>query len=193
MPFSLGTFFTDVANSTTFNSVVNNPIYSALIITLLILVIIYFMYRDAYDDSEGSFWTTFIRSGIYILLVNLAMVYLHYNNQEREYEKRSQERVVTQLVEGTTKTTGAGMPANETVIMPRTVGRGETEATGVGTGAGAGANGSGMSISVNNPAGSPLNLSITAGGAGEQRGDNVELEEKPATLEAFNRRGALPM
>lgn len=160
MSFSFGKFFTDIADSTTYNSIINNPIYSAVVITLIIMIIIYFMYRDAYeDDEDNSFWTVFLRSGIYILLANLGIVYLHYNSLDREYEQKHSIKLMDKAVSGTTNNgiAGAGegiMDVDETPITANIRGQGE--------GGGASNTGEGMNITIRNPSNTPLNLTVGA-------------------------------
>lgn len=54
---------------------VNNPIYTALTITFIIVLIIMFTFRNA--DTPEPLLTMMLRSGVYIFLFMLGAVFLH--------------------------------------------------------------------------------------------------------------------
>lgn len=99
MGFSLTSFANDIANSTSLASIFNNPIYTALIIVAIVLLIIFVMFRGEVEDSEYSFWTLLFRSGFYLILPIMGVVFIHYKNTEREFEQKYENKVLTKTVE----------------------------------------------------------------------------------------------
>lgn len=95
------TFLNDIANSTTFKDIFSNPIYTAIVITLIILLVIFIMFRTEFsDDSNYSFWTLLIRSGFYILLPVMTIVFMHYKNIEGDFERKYDNKTLTNTVGG---------------------------------------------------------------------------------------------
>jgi len=101
MPISLTNFVDDISRSTSLNGIFNNPIYTAILIVLVMMLIIYFMFRTEVDESDQSFWNLLFRSGIYISLPVMGITFLHYKNLERDYESRITNKALNSAVEST--------------------------------------------------------------------------------------------
>jgi|GEM_PF-6501670 len=99
MPFSFDTFLHDLSNNTSLNSFLNNPIYVAIVIILIMLLMVYVMFRTEMDpESEYGFWTLIFRSGLYMLLPIMTIIFLHYKNIEREYEQKYDNKALTKTI-----------------------------------------------------------------------------------------------
>jgi hypothetical protein len=131
MPFTLETFVNDILNSTGANSVFNNPIYTAILITLIIMLIIFFMYRDSVDEDE-PFWPMLIKTGIYTGLVVLGALFLHFKNLDYEYDQKYQNQAISKIVE-TSKGVVPAVP--EAAVTPVTEKKKEGAAEPVVSGA----------------------------------------------------------
>jgi hypothetical protein len=60
------------------------------------------MFSSEYDeDSEYSFWALLFRSGIYILLTTITVLFLHYKNLEREFEQKYDNKTLTKTIDAT--------------------------------------------------------------------------------------------
>lgn len=90
----------DIANSTALNSIFNNPIYTAIIIVLIMLLIIFIMFRSEFDEnSDYSFWVLLFRSGIYLLLPIITIIFIHYKNIEREFEQKYDNKALSKTID----------------------------------------------------------------------------------------------
>lgn len=105
MPFDLDKCINDVANSTSFTSVFNNPIYTSLIIVFIVMIIIYFMFYD--NLVENEFWTLIFRTAFYITIPVVIIVFLHYRNIEREFECRVNNTKISEVVQAAINKTPA--------------------------------------------------------------------------------------
>ncbi len=61
---------------------VSSPVYTALMITFIIMLIIMFVFRDA--DTEDSLIVMALRSGFWSFLVTLTIIFLHNKILTRE-------------------------------------------------------------------------------------------------------------
>jgi hypothetical protein len=107
MAFELEKFLTDTANSKSVNAVFNNPIYTALIIVSMVLLIIYFTMRNDIvldEDSDTTMTTLMFTSGIYCILAVLGVVYLQHRSItgdfELKYNVRARDDVVNAAIDG---------------------------------------------------------------------------------------------
>jgi len=107
MAFELEKFLTDIANSKSLNSVFNNPIYTALIIVSMVLLIIYFTMKNDVvidEDSDASMTTLMFTSGIYCILAVLGVVYLQHRSVthdfETKYNHRAGDEVINAAIDG---------------------------------------------------------------------------------------------
>ena len=98
MGFALDSFINDIANSTSLNSIFNNPIYTAILIVAIVLLIIFVMFRTEVDESDYSFWTLLFRSGFYLILPIMMIVFVHYKNVERDYDSRYESKTLNDVV-----------------------------------------------------------------------------------------------
>ena len=93
MPFEFGEFinyFVDtLLNAPIVHTIANNPIYTALMITFVVIIIILFIFRDATTDE--SLFIMSLRSGFWILILLIGTLFIH-------------NRVLSSEIENTTKT-----------------------------------------------------------------------------------------
>ena len=62
----------------------SNPVFTALLITALALIIIHVMYKD---DLEGTGWRRGLKTGIWMAIGVSALVFVHYYALERRLRK----------------------------------------------------------------------------------------------------------
>jgi hypothetical protein len=79
MPFDVGesiNYFADAfLRAPIVNSIAQNPIYTALVITCIIVLIIMFIFRDA--DTDDPILVMCLRSGFWIFLMLTGVLLLH--------------------------------------------------------------------------------------------------------------------
>jgi phosphatidylglycerophosphate synthase len=79
MPFEFGAtinYFTDVfLRAPIIHTIAKNPIYTALLITFIIMIIIIFIFRDA--ETEETLLTMSMRAGFWIFLMMLGILMVH--------------------------------------------------------------------------------------------------------------------
>jgi purine-cytosine permease-like protein len=117
MGFSLEKFFNDFANSST-SRIINNPVYTAVLIVVIVILIVYVMFRTEINEDEYSFWNLLIRTGVYLTIPLMGIMFVHYNNVKREFEKKYENKGYAEVVGAAIK----NQPGE-----PRTTGHGETE------------------------------------------------------------------
>lgn len=89
MPFSLEKTVTDIINSDIVKTVFTHPIYTALVLVFIIMLTIYLVFQEEVDeleDNEFPFIGMLFRSGIYILLSTLGIIFIHNKSLQKEYE-----------------------------------------------------------------------------------------------------------
>lgn len=95
MPFEIGGSINYLADkflsAPTIHNIAKNPIYTALLITFIIIIIIMFVFRDI--DAKESLLVMSMRAGFWILFMLLGILLLHNKVLSRETEefKRSTE------------------------------------------------------------------------------------------------------
>lgn len=72
---SINSAFSRIAGIPLVNRIAKNPVYSALTITFIIVLIIMFIFRDA--ETEDSLLIMCLRSGFYISLLMVSFMFLH--------------------------------------------------------------------------------------------------------------------
>lgn len=105
MSFDIDKFFRAIYDSTSVRGFFNNPIYVGIVIVLVMMVIVIFMFADYREDND-DFWANLLRTGIYMLLPILALLFLHYKNTEREFEDKYTSKSEAAVVGATTKGQG---------------------------------------------------------------------------------------
>jgi O-antigen ligase len=79
MPFDIGETINAAADAflraPMVNTIARNPVYTALMITFIIMLIILFMFRDA--DTEESLLVMSLRGGFWVFLTMLGILFLH--------------------------------------------------------------------------------------------------------------------
>jgi len=83
MGWQLEKLISDIANSKSVNAVFNNPIYTAVIIVVMMLIIIWFVFGDEvelYEDSTFSMGGLMFTTAIYSLLAVMSIVYLQHRS-----------------------------------------------------------------------------------------------------------------
>jgi len=80
MTFKVGDFINSIGdklyNSSTVFRIANNPLYTALCITIVIILIIYFVFRNI-SESDDSVFTISLKSGVYIFVLLIGAIFIH--------------------------------------------------------------------------------------------------------------------
>jgi hypothetical protein len=107
MGFGIDQFISDITSSSAFGAVFSNPIFSALLIMVIILLIIYWVfsepYNEAAEDLEDSptFWRLMFRSGVYMMIAIFGIIFIHYKYLISEFENKHEEKLLKQTVQST--------------------------------------------------------------------------------------------
>ena len=120
MGFEFGTFINSIITSS-YGEVFNNPIWSALTIVLIILIIIYFVFREhfcASEDDDVSFWRLLFRAGIYIAASTIVIFFIHYKNVSYDFEKKYEDKLLSQTVSTAIAPTPTPPPVISQVPIP---------------------------------------------------------------------------
>jgi uncharacterized membrane protein (UPF0182 family) len=79
MPLEVGqtiNYFADsILKAPLVHTIVKNPIYTALLITFIVVLLIMFIFRDA--DTDDSLLVMCLRSGFWIFFMMLGVLFLH--------------------------------------------------------------------------------------------------------------------
>lgn len=117
MTWELEKFVTDIVNSKSVQTVFGHPIYSALIIVSMVLLIIYFTFRHDVildEDSNNSMIGLMFTAGIYSIITVLALVYLQHRSLSKDFERRYSKRAIDDTVSATI---GRGLDVFEPVPL----------------------------------------------------------------------------
>ncbi len=87
MPFSVGEAINNLSDKLMTNgavqTIVGNPFYSAFLISLILLLIILFIFRGTIEDDEDNpLWKLAIKSSIYMFIISTGVFFLYSKNLE---------------------------------------------------------------------------------------------------------------
>jgi hypothetical protein len=81
MPFSCSEFINNttdyVLNSPVIGRIIKNPIYTGILIALIITIIVLIMFRNVETGEGDSLLKLSLRSGIYTLFITTAFLFFH--------------------------------------------------------------------------------------------------------------------
>lgn len=102
MGFDLHEFISGASVSAT--SIINNPIWSALLIVVIILLIMYWVFYDAVNQEDEEreydpFWRLWVRAGVYTIIAVFGMTFLHYRSVSEEFERKSGNQQLSEIVD----------------------------------------------------------------------------------------------
>jgi len=115
MPIELGKAFNGgaewVCGSSAVFGVMRNPVFTALLITVIALVIIYAIYRQ---ELQRTGWRRGFRAGFWLFLGVSALVFVHYYALEHHLQKSHASEGVRNVVASIhhSATTGGGYAVN---------------------------------------------------------------------------------
>jgi hypothetical protein len=93
MPFEVGETINTLADKfqtlPMVNTIVKNPIYTAMLITFIVILITLFIFRDV--DSDESLIIMGLRSGFWIFMLTTGVLFLH--NKALTQENMTNEKV----------------------------------------------------------------------------------------------------
>lgn len=76
--------------------IVQNPIYTALLITFIIILTILYVFRDATITADESLTRMAIRSGIYMFFITTFVIFMQNNSVIREYKDKFKDNTIAQ-------------------------------------------------------------------------------------------------
>lgn len=96
MAFSIGEFINSFTSSKNINKVLLSPIWMAVIIVGVMVIISYFIFRDY---ADGDIWGLIIKQGLYGVLILFGVMFLHdkalKDCMEEKHKDRQQESIVS--------------------------------------------------------------------------------------------------
>jgi hypothetical protein len=119
MGFGIDSFVNDVLSSNLVKNIFGNPIWSSIIIVAVVLIIIYFVFAEPYndmrdetdrDDFDSSFIRLLLRAGVYTTAFVLGLTFMHYQTVVREFERRGENKLLGETVQGATGINIVGGP-----------------------------------------------------------------------------------
>lgn len=101
--FKIGKMINDLSNKIYNDTILTNPINVAIIITLLVMIIIYFITYDeiepVYEDQTlGKLW---VKIGFFAFLSNIIVLFFASNNISNKYKAMYQSKTNQQAVKYT--------------------------------------------------------------------------------------------
>jgi hypothetical protein len=77
-----GEIFKTLTSSKTYTSVFTDPLKVALLMTAIILLIVYLMFKDEIDEdtSSSGFFSILIKTAVYVAVANLFMVFVFHGS-----------------------------------------------------------------------------------------------------------------
>lgn len=87
--FELGKFLSSTAKGGNgkVREFFTDPIKVSFILATIIVLIIYFIFRDVVDEDE-SFFHIMFRAGLFILIAVVSVIFIHNKNIESDYESK---------------------------------------------------------------------------------------------------------
>jgi len=87
MPFDLDEVCREFCRNSTVKRVFSNPLIVALIITILICILTYFLFYDLDEEEDYGLLKRVARAGVYNLAIITTMTLIHYKVVEEEFGK----------------------------------------------------------------------------------------------------------
>ncbi len=97
------------------NSIARNPIYTALVVTAIIMIIILIVFRDI--DADETLFTMTLRSGFWVFVMMLGILMIHNRVLGAEVQTQSKEGQYEQVF------TPSAVGKFESDFVPVSVGR----------------------------------------------------------------------
>ncbi len=102
MPFDIGESINYLADAflraPIVKTIASNPIYTALVITFIVMLITMFMFRSA--ETEEPFLKTILSTGFWVFLACMGVLFLHNRVLGSETETISQDKIYDGLFAG---------------------------------------------------------------------------------------------
>lgn len=96
MTFSLSGFINGFTNSEKINKVLLSPIWLAVIITLILIIILYFSLRSHVDEN---FISLLAKISVYVFLASTGVMFLHDQSMKQKFEQDITDRRKDEIVE----------------------------------------------------------------------------------------------
>jgi hypothetical protein len=107
-----------IINAPFIDRISRNPIYTSLVITFILILIVMFTFRDVYTDSEDeSLLSTSLQMGFYVFLIITGIVFMHDRILMKEQDSAKNTSQIAQAF----NITAAGEKSNiltESDIVP---------------------------------------------------------------------------
>jgi hypothetical protein len=125
MGFGVEQFVTDITTSQPVRTLFGNPIWSALVVVLVLLLIVYWVFYPPFNEAveeagleeEISFWKLWIRMGVYMTAATMTMFFLHYRQTSYELESNIEDATLSQTVDKATNE-NSKVGRDEPMIQP---------------------------------------------------------------------------
>jgi hypothetical protein len=104
MPFEVGEFVNNTVdyfkNAPLVRGAARNPFYTAALITLILALIVAFVFRNVDIDSDDSFTTLILRVGFYGLITSSIIMYIHNSALVNEIKAKSKNNTLEDIFGG---------------------------------------------------------------------------------------------
>jgi len=98
--FHLNEVLNNLATSSGFSDIIRNPIYTAVIIVFIIMLIAYFMIRSKWNSSI-CFWKIFIKLSLYAVIGTMLVMYLHNREMVKNFREHYTDNSNIKMVDAT--------------------------------------------------------------------------------------------
>lgn len=104
MGWGANDMFHKFTNSGAITNIFSSPLYTALLIVIVFLLIIFFVFRKDVklkSDSNLSFFIMMMTTAVYTLGSTMLVMYLHHNATKMEYEGKIRNKFESETVRAT--------------------------------------------------------------------------------------------
>ncbi len=113
MPLHIEEIIDSITNKITDNRWIQSPIWTAVIIVILLLMTIWYVIHNEVDTvyEDTSMMHLYAKIGIWSMIVSIVVVFLHNKSVNRYYEEKYKSKEQEKIVEKVVAETKVGPPA----------------------------------------------------------------------------------
>lgn len=115
MAFEIKKIYDYVADSKKIEKIFLSPIFTSILITLVIMIIISLIFRNKLRKKK-SFIALLFKSAIYILLATMGIIFLHNQTLTKDYEKSMHNEHMDQIVGSSNSVKGANEEIENNIV-----------------------------------------------------------------------------
>jgi len=117
-----GEIFKKLTSSKTYTSVFTDPLKVALLMTAIILLIVYLMFKDEVDEdtSSSGFFNALIKTAVYVAVANLFMIFVFHGSLSGKLAEKQKSENDRDVIEAATARTPMPTLTSLTPVTPVT-------------------------------------------------------------------------